>query len=109
MAFTPGNTNGAMNGTTPVDVAPVPGAATQREVRNVSFYNRDTAAVEITLKYDDNGTARFLQKETVQPGKTWLYSVLQVLDDVNDKLTAVMTAAPATTQPDFVCNWADKS
>jgi len=46
MAFTPGNSNGTMNGATQVDIVVAPGSSTQREVANVSFFNRDTAAPE---------------------------------------------------------------
>lgn len=109
MAFTPGNSNGVLNGTTQVDIVVAPAASTQRVVRNVTFYNRDSVAQEITLKYSDSGTLRFLDKQTVQPGVTWLYSVAQVLDDTDDKLVAVMTAAVTTTAPDFTASWADKT
>ncbi len=109
MAFTPGNQNGVLNGTTQVDIVDSPGASTQRSVRNVAFYNRDSVAQEITLKYSANGTLRFLDKQTVQPGESWVYSVLQVLDATTDKLVAVMTAAVTTTAPDFSANYADKT
>lgn len=108
MPLTPGNSNGTLNGTTEVDVVAAPAASTQRMVRNITFFNRDASSVEITLKYDDNGVKRHLDKQSVAAGQAWKYEVLQVLDDTNDKLTAVLTAAP-TTQPDFVANWADKS
>lgn len=109
MAFTPGNQNGTLNGTTQVDIVTAPGASVQRAVRNVTFYNRDSVAVEVTLKFDANGTLRFLEKATVQVGESWVYSVLQVLDATTDKLVAVMTAAVTTTAPDFSANYADKS
>lgn len=109
MAFTPGNSNGALNGTTQVDIVAEPASGVQRVVRNVTVFNRDTAAVEITLSYSDNATLRRLDKQTVQPQQAWVYSVVQVLDDVNDKLVAVMTAAAATTDPDFSASWADKT
>jgi len=109
MSFTPGNLPGTLNGVTQVDIVVAPASSTQREVRNVTFYNRDTVAQEITLKYSANGTLYFLDKQTVQPGKAWLYSVLQVLDATTDKLVAVMTAAVTTTAPDFQANWADKA
>jgi hypothetical protein len=108
MAFTPGNSNGVLNGTTQVDIVGSPGASTQRVVRNVTFYNRDSAPVEITLKYLDNATLRFLDKQTIQPGESWVYSVAQVLDDTDDKLVAVQTSAPGTNA-DFTASWADKT
>lgn len=109
MSFTPGNSNGTLNGTTQVDIVASPAASTQRVVRNVTFHNRDTVAQEITLKYSDNATLRTLDKQTVQPGESWVYSVAQVLDDTDDKLVAVQTAAVTTTAPDFTASWADKT
>lgn len=109
MAFTPGNSHGALNGATPVDIVAAPAASVQRAVRNVTFFNRDTAAVTITLRLDDGGTERVLDKQTVQPDEAWVYSVLQVLDADDKKLEAVMSGAAATTNPDFSASWADKS
>lgn len=109
MALTPGNTHGALNGTTPVDIVAAPAASTQRLVRNVTFYNRDTAAVTITLRLDDGGTERWLDTQIVQPGEAWLYSVVQVLDATSKKLEALMSGAAATTNPDFSASWADKT
>jgi len=109
MALTPGNNNGALNGVTAVDIVAAPAASTQRVVRNVSFFNRDTAAVTITLRLDDGGTERVLDKQTVQPDEAWIYAVVQVLDATTKKLEAVMSGAPATTNPDFSAAWADKT
>lgn len=109
MALTFGNSHGALNGTTPVDVVAAPAASTQRVVRNVVFHNRDSAAVVITLRLDDGGTERVLDIQTVQAGETWIYGVTTVLADTDHKLEAVMSGAPAGTNPDFVAAWADKT
>jgi hypothetical protein len=109
MALTPGNSHGALNGTTPVDIVAAPAASTQRLVRSVTFFNRDTAVVTITLRLDDGGTERVLDKQAVQPDEAWVYAVAQVLDTATKKLEAVMSGAPATTNPDFSATWADKT
>jgi hypothetical protein len=108
-SFAFGNSNGVLNGTTQVDIAVAPPASTQRGVNNVTFFNRDTAPVTVTLKLSDAGTLRFLDQQTIQPNQAWLYSVLKVLDTTTKKLVAVMSGAPATTNPDFDAAWADNT
>lgn len=109
MAFTPGNSNGALNGTTSVDIVAAPAASTQRLVQSVVFYNRDTADVTITLRLDDNGTLRLLDRQTVSSATAWTFEVTQVLDATTKKLSALMSAVAATTNPDFSAAWADKT
>lgn len=109
MSFTPGNSNGALNGTTYVDVVAAPAASTQRMVRAVNFYNADTVANEITLALDDNGTVRIVAKETLQVGAWWVYDSVVVLDTTTKKLKAKMTAAVTTTNPDWVTSYGDRA
>jgi hypothetical protein len=109
MAFTPGNSNGALNGTTPVDVVAAPASSTQRLVRKVRFFNLDTASVTITLQLDDNSTDRVLQKFTLAAGEAGVYEDVEVLDATTKKLQALMSGAPATTQPAYSAAWADKT
>lgn len=109
MAFTPGNSNGALTGVTAVDVVAVPAAATQRMVRKVRFFNLDTASVTITLRYNDNATLRTLQTFTLAAGEAAVYEEVEVLDSTLRKLQAVMSAAAATTNPCYSAAWADKT
>ena len=108
-SFVYGNSNGALNGTSQVDVVAAPAALTQRGVRNVKFYNRDTVAHLITVKLSDNGTLRFLDAQTVQPGQAWFFGAFTVLDSSLKKLVAVMGEAVTTTNPDFDAAWSDNT
>lgn len=109
MPFLFGNSNGAMNSTTQVTLVSAPAAATQRGVRNTTFFNRDTIAHTITIKLNDNGTLRTLDSQTVAAGQAWMYSVFKVLDATTKTLVAVMGEVISTTQPDFDSAWSDNS
>ena len=72
--YTPGSSNGATNGTTELDIVGVPGASTQRQVKLVSVQNADTAAIELSVIYNDNGTQRVMWKGTLAVGDNLLYT-----------------------------------
>ena len=69
--FTEGANDGALNGTSPVTLIAAPAAATRRIVKNITIENRDTAAVTVTVSYDNNGTLRTIAKVTLSVGDTW--------------------------------------
>jgi hypothetical protein len=101
--------DGTLNGTTPVTIVAAPGASTSRDVRFVNIYNADTAAVTIALRYLNTAATRVLWKITLQPGESVKDETLPVLDTVNKSITAIMSGAPATTQPDFVATYGDET
>jgi hypothetical protein len=70
-AFTEGANDGAFNGTSPITIVAAPAAATRRIIKSITIENRDTAAVTITLSYDNNGTLRTIARVTLQVGDTW--------------------------------------
>lgn len=70
-AFTEGSNDGALNGTNSVTLVAAPAAATRRVVKNITIYNRDTAAVTITVSFNNNSTLRNIAKVTLQVGDTW--------------------------------------
>jgi len=70
-AFTEGSTDGALNGTSSVTLVAAPAAATRRVVKNITIYNKDTAAVTITVSFNANSTLRNIAKVTLQVGDTW--------------------------------------
>lgn len=100
MAFTEAGNEGALNGTTAVDVVPAP-ASGRHLVRNLSVYNIDSAVVTVTVRKNKGGTLSLLQKETLQVGDTLVYDKLIVLDATDEKVQVVMSGAAATTNPDF--------
>jgi hypothetical protein len=107
MAFTEIGNEGALSGTTSVDVVAAPGSSTRRLVRNVHFYNADTAAVTITLVKDKGGTDYELAKETLQVGEFFTFDKVIVLDATDEKLQAFMSGAAASTNPKYDCAYAD--
>jgi hypothetical protein len=70
-AFTEGSTDGALNGSTQVTLVAAPAASTRRLVKTVYIENKDTAAVTLTITYNNNGTLRNIAKVTLQVGDTW--------------------------------------
>lgn len=64
-----GNGGGALNSTTDVNIVSAPAASTQRQVKYISIYNRDTVSVTATVKYDSSGTERILWKGTLATGE----------------------------------------
>ncbi len=107
MAFIEKGNDGVFNGTTPVDVAPAPAAATRRIVRNVVVHNPDTVAAVVTLRIDNAGAKRNLPKVTLQPGESAVYADVIVLDTTGKKVEGVLDAAHTTTAPSFVAAYAD--
>lgn len=68
------NKNGTLNSTTDVDIVSSPGASTQRQVRYISIYNRDTAAVGLEIKLDISGTERTIWKGALGVGESLQYT-----------------------------------
>jgi hypothetical protein len=69
--FTEGANDGALNGTSSVTLVAAPAASTRRTVKTITIENRDTAAVTLTVSYNNNGTLRTIVKVTLQVGDTW--------------------------------------
>lgn len=70
-AFTEGASDGALNGTSSVTLVAAPGSSTRRVIKNITIENKDTAAVTVTISYDNNGTLRTIAKVTLNVGDTW--------------------------------------
>ena len=69
--FTEGALDGALNGVTDVTVVSAPASSTRRIVKSIYIENKDTAAVTVTIKYDNNATQRTIAKVTLNVGDTW--------------------------------------
>ena len=109
MAFTPANGNGTLNGTTAVTLVAAPAANVRRTVINLTVMNRDTAAVTMTLRYVDGANTRQLWKGRIEIDDSFVWDREILLDDTDDSVTAVLAAAVATTQPDYVVTYADRT
>jgi hypothetical protein len=69
--FTEGATDGALNGTSSVTLIAAPASSTRRTVKNITIENKDTAAVTLTISYNNNSTLRTIAKVTLNVGDTW--------------------------------------
>lgn len=72
--FSPGQSNGATNGSTAVTLVAAPGASTQRQVKEILIYNADTVSHNFTVRINDSSTIRVLGLFTVPPTYTLFYS-----------------------------------
>jgi len=72
--YTAGRSVTNTNDTTTVTAIAAPAASTQRVVDHISLYNRDTATVTATIKYDDNGTEYILFKGDLATGEGISYA-----------------------------------
>jgi len=107
MPFTLGSSDGLLNGTTPVTIVSAPASGAVRTIRLVNIYNADTASVTVTMRLNNNGTARVLAKATLAAGETFIYEHPIVLDATTKTLQAVLAAAPASSQPVYYCAYGD--
>src|SRR5258708_8200729 len=73
-SFTPKANQSITAGTTPIDIVPAPATATQRMLKYLGVNNADTVQRIVSVKYNDNGTTRLLQKATLAVGDTLTYS-----------------------------------
>jgi len=109
MAFAEKSADGVFNGSTAVDIVPVPASAHTHVVRNVTVHNADTVAATVTLYYNNNGTLRKIAKLALDPDATLAYEVIQVLDATTKKIQGVLGGAHTTTAPSFVASYGDVS
>jgi hypothetical protein len=72
--FTEGASDGALNGASTVTLVAAPAASTRRIIKTINIENCDTAAVTITIYYNNASTLRVLAKVTLQVGDTWTTS-----------------------------------
>jgi len=70
-AFTEGANDGALNGTSSVTLVAAPASSTRRVVKNITIENKDTAAVTLTISYNNSSTLRTIAKVTLAVGDTW--------------------------------------
>jgi len=72
-SLTEGASDGALNGTSAVTVVSSPAASTRRVIKWITIQNKDTAAVTVTITYNNSSgsTSRQIAKVTLQPNDTW--------------------------------------
>lgn len=63
----------ALNSTTDVTILSAPAASTIRDVDYLSIFNRDTASITVTIKYDQSGADTIILTTTIATLETLLY------------------------------------
>lgn len=108
--FTPGHSDGATNGATAVTMVAAPAASTQRIVKHVNIYNKDTVAATVTVQYNNNATLREEIVITLQSGQTltwspeagWQVMAVQAATDTVPGIIEIATQAEMETGTDVV-------
>jgi len=99
--FLQGAAYGDLNGTTPVTAVAAPASGRTRLVKNLVVYNKDTASVTVTFQRNVSGTTYVFRKETIASGASFVFPDIVVLVGTTQSLEIVMSAAAATTNPQF--------
>jgi hypothetical protein len=109
MSFIETGFEGDFNAMTPVDIVPVPSAATRRLVRSINVSNTDSVEHNVII-YKSAGagpTVRELTRVLLLAGESFEYDRLTILDNTNEKITGVLGEAIATVNPTFDAAFAD--
>lgn len=104
--------HGSLNGTTAVDLVTAPASGYTRVVESIRFVNKDTAAVDIRVRKTVGGSTHYEFDNAlglVVDGKFAPVSAEHPirLTATDQKITAVMGGAAATTNPSFVASYRD--
>ena len=108
MAFTPGDKSTATNNTTAVTVMGAPAASTQRELKSLTIFNKDTVAATVIVRKNDNAVFFIIARKTLAVNETLEVSNV-VCDSVLKSIEVVLAANVTTNQLDCVANYADLS
>ena len=107
MAFVEGGNDGVLNGVNEVTLVAVPAASTRRLIRTITVHNSDTADVTLSIRLKETASLRILWSGLLRVGDTLFLTDVIVLDTVNKSVTALMSGAAATSNPDFTSSWGD--
>lgn len=97
--------DGTLNGSTPVTVITAPTGTDQIANKLITISNIDTAVVTVSLRKVSAGGTRVLWSGDLDVGDTLLFDDVLILDVTTDSVTAVMSGAAATTNPDFTSSY----
>jgi len=95
-----GNTEGELNGSTPVTIIPSPSTG-QRQAKHWTVFNNDTAAVLLTFEFYDGTNARTLARVSLEPNYrvTWEPSTLWRIYNSNGILVGESSSSVAAHAP----------
>ena len=98
--------DGTLNGTTAVTIIAASGREFRRIVKSIIIQNRDTAAVTVTIRYLNGANTRQVWTGSIAVNDTLVWGANEgewlLLDDTTKSITAVMSGAAATTNPDYI-------
>ena len=72
--FIPGESDSVTNNSTPVTVVGAPAASTERQIKTLTVYNKDTAAATVTVQLNNGSTTRMIIKATLSVADTLQYN-----------------------------------
>lgn len=75
--FVPGSNSAVTNSATPVDIVAAPAASTQRQVKELTVQNTDTAAATVTVQTVDGANTRQNIVVTLSTGETLFFAAGQ--------------------------------
>lgn len=107
MPFAEKGNDNVFNGTTAVDIVPVPASAHTFVARAILLHNADTVPATFIISLNNNGTLRRMFKLTLDPDTTTTIEVVGVLDATTKKIQGALAAAHTTTAPTFVVAYGD--
>jgi hypothetical protein len=96
--LTPGASDGALTGTTPVTIVASPASSTQRQVKYISITNRDTIAHQITVRYVNNASTRQMIQVVLTPNDVLVYidkKGFKVLDSSGAERSSASVLTPS--------------
>ena len=73
-AFAPDNQDGISNGAAAVTIVAAPGGSETRQVKQFTIFNDDTAAADVIIQYNNNGTIRQMTEISVPANGTLVYT-----------------------------------
>ena len=73
-AFAPDNQDGVSNGAAAVTLVAAPGGSETRQVKQFTIFNDDTAAADVIVQYNNNGTIRQMTEISVPANGTLVYT-----------------------------------
>lgn len=70
----PGSADGNITTATTTSIVAAPGAATQRQVKEITLYNAGTANQTVTVQRDNSAANRVMVNDTLLPGESLTYT-----------------------------------
>jgi len=98
-SFTEVPNDGTLNGTTPVTIVASPAASTRRVITDMVIFNRDSAAVTVTIKYVSGANTRTIWQGVIQPNES---STIDGVFDSNGNLKTAPTFTATTGSGNIV-------